>query len=151
MHFTARLETSDNGSGRWVVVPDEIAASFPVRRPPVVGTVNGVPFRSRLAVYGGRSYLGFTAPVRAQARIDVGDELNITLEADDEPRVVDIPNELAVALAGAPTARAAFDKLAFTHRKEYANWIDEAKRADTRQRRAEKAIDMLIAGTKTPR
>jgi hypothetical protein len=150
MRFSAQLQSA-NESGRWVLVPDEVAAGFATRRPAVRGTVNGVPFRSRLAVYGGRSYLGFTAPIRSEAGIELGDVLDIWMEPDEEPREVDIPAELQSALDSSPPASAAFESLAFTHRKEYATWIAEAKRDETRQRRASKAIEMLVAGASTPR
>jgi hypothetical protein len=150
MRFKAELQSA-NEAGRWVLVPDEVAAGFDSKRPAIRGTVNGVAFRSRLAVYGGQSYLGFTAAVRSAARISLGDLLDISLEADDEPRTVDVPLALSAALDASSAARAAFDALAFTHRKEYATWIAEAKQDETRARRVVKAIEMLTAGTKTPR
>jgi uncharacterized protein YdeI (YjbR/CyaY-like superfamily) len=73
------------------------------------------------------------------------------LERDDAPREVDVPAELAAALAAAePELRAAFDALAFTHRREYAEWVGEAKRDQTRLTRAAKAVDMLRDGVKHP-
>ena len=150
MKFEAELRTA-NGAGRWVEVPEEIANSFTSRRPAVRGSVNGVEFRSRLAVYGGRSYLGFTTLVQRAAGIGVGDVVQVSLEADDEPRTVEIPAELTAALSASPAARAAFDRLSFSHRREYATWIAEAKRAETRERRTTKSIDMLTGGVKTPR
>jgi uncharacterized protein YdeI (YjbR/CyaY-like superfamily) len=123
---------------------------FGEARAPVHGTVNGTPFRGRLSVYGGVTYLGLRREIREAADIDVGDELDILLERDDVPREVVVPEALRQALAAAPDARAAFDRLAFTHRREYAEWIAEARREDTRERRTAKAIEMLRAGTKHP-
>jgi hypothetical protein len=150
MRFTAELQ-SENEAGRWVLVPDKVAAAFDSRRPAVRGVVNGVAFRSRLAVYGGQSYLGFTAALRTQAGISLGDILDIELEADTEPQVVELPDALIAALSTNPVAAAAFEALAYTHRKEYASWIADAKRDETRQRRVAKAIEMLTSGTRTPR
>jgi hypothetical protein len=150
MRFKAELQSA-NESGRWVLVPESVASSFGSKRPAVRVTVNGVEFRSRLSVYGGKSYLGFTAAVRKAAGISLGDVLDISLEVDDEPRVVEVPDALAVALEGNPDAASVFSSLAFTHRKEYATWISEAKREETRERRVAKAIEMLNSGTKTPR
>jgi hypothetical protein len=150
MKFTGELRTA-SGAGRWVEVPTEVASSFASLRAAVRGTINGVEFRSRLAVYGGRSYLGLTAPVRRAAGIDVGDRIDVSLEADEELRVVAVPAEFTAALAASPAAKAAYDRLSFTHRKEYAGWIGEAKRPETRERRTNKAIDLLTSGIKTPR
>jgi hypothetical protein len=147
--FTAVVEESGRG-GRWVVVPFDAKEVFGAARPAVRGTVDGTPFRSRLAVYGGTTYLGLTKEVRAAAGIDVGATVTIVLEPDDAPREVDVPEALSRALARDKVARAAFEALAYTHRKEYAQWIAEAKRADTRDRRVARALEMLRAGTRHP-
>jgi hypothetical protein len=147
MRFTATLEESDRGGGRWVVCPFDGRTAFGAARAPVTGTVNGTPFRTRLAVYGGVTYLGFPKPVREAAGIVTGDTLDIALDRDDAPREVEVPEALAAALAADPGARATYDALSFTHRNEYARWIAEAKREDTRQRRVAKTIEALVSGS----
>jgi hypothetical protein len=142
--FTATL------GDRHVVVPLDARALWGEARPPVAGTVNGVPFRSRLMVYGGQTVLGLTNALRAEAGIGAGDEVEVVIDRDDAPREVSVPDELRAALDGDELARAAFDSLSFTHRREYAEWIAEAKREETRLRRAARAIEMLREGTKTP-
>jgi len=131
-------------------VPLDVRALWGEARPPVRGTVNGVPFRSRLAVYGGETMLGLTNAFRASAGIVEGDEVDVVIERDDEPREVEVPPALQARLDADEIARAAFEKLSFTHRREYANWIAEAKKEDTRDRRAGRAIEMLREGVKTP-
>ena len=129
-------------------VPFDGREVFGAARPAVRGTVNGTPIRSRLAVYGGVTYLGLRREVREAAGIEVGDVVDVVLELDDEPREVEIPAELDAALTD--DARAAFDALSFTHRREYAEWVGEAKRPETRARRAERAIEMLREGVRHP-
>lgn len=126
-----------------VEVPFDVKATFGKARAPVRGTVNGVAFRSTVAVYGGRSYVGFNKGLRDQAGIAPGDELTIELELDSEPRTVEVPPPLAEALERDGAAKAAFDRLSYTHRREYAEWIAGAKREETRQRRVEKTLAML--------
>jgi hypothetical protein len=136
---------------RGVVVPGDPKAEFGGARAPVAGTVNGTPFRGRLMVYGGVTYLGFRKEIRdAAGGIGEGDEVEIEIERDDAPREVKVPEALATALAGDPEARAVFDGLAFTHRKEYATWIAEAKKDETRERRVRRALEMLHGGVKHP-
>ena len=142
--FTATLED------RYVVVPLDARALWGEARPPVAGTVNGVPFRSRLMVYGGQTVLGLTNAFRKEAGIAAGVEVEVVIDRDDAPREIQIPPELRAALDGDPDAATVFDGLAFTHRREYAEWIAGAKRAETRERRAAKAIAMLREGVKTP-
>src|SRR3954454_12495227 len=116
---------------RHVVVPFDVRALWGEARPPVKGTVNGVPFRSRLMVYGGETMLGLTNALRAQAQIAPGDEVEVVIERDEAPREVEVPPALQQRLDGDATAKAAFEKLSFTHRREYASWIAEAKKAET--------------------
>jgi ribosomal protein L11 len=136
---------------RGVAVPGDPKAEFGGARAPVAGTVNGSPFRGRLMVYGGVTYLGFRREIRdAAGGIEPGDEVEVVIERDDAPREVEVPEALSGALADDPEARAVFDSLSFTHRKEYAVWIAEAKRDETRTRRIEKALAMLRGGVKHP-
>ena len=135
---------------RHVVVPLDVRALWGEARPPVRGTVNGVPFRSRLMVYGGETMLGLTNAFRASAGIVEGDEVDVVIERDDEPREVEVPPALQARLDADEIARAAFEKLSFTHRREYANWIAEAKQEKTRSRRTERALEMLREGVRTP-
>jgi hypothetical protein len=138
------------GGGRSVEVPFDAKSVFGQARPPVRGTVNGTPVRARLSVYGGRTYLGLRAEIRAAAGIAVGDRVDVVLELDDEPREVELPEALAQALAGDPGARRAYDALSFTHRREYAEWIATARREETRARRVAKALAMLNGGVEHP-
>ena len=135
---------------RHVVVPLDVRALWGEARPPVRGTVNGVPFRSRLMVYGGETMLGLTNAFRASAGIVEGDEVDVVIERDDEPREVEVPPALQARLDADEIARAAFEKLSFTHRREYADWIAQAKQETTRSRRLGRAIEMLRDGVKTP-
>ena len=150
MKFTGVLSEASGPGGRWVECPFDAAKEFGEARPPVVGTVNGAPYRTRLMRYGGKTVLGLTKQIRATIGADLGDELVIEIEKDIAPREVDVPEELAMALASDAPARKVFEGLAFTHRKEYAQWIAEAKRPETRERRVAKAVQMLVDGTKHP-
>jgi hypothetical protein len=149
MRFTAPMQRADGG-GRWVEIPAAVAVDLPQKRAPVLATVNGHPYRTRVTVYGGRSYLGLRADLRASAGIEVGDLLDVELVIDTEPRVVEEPDELRAALEGSAPARARYDSLSYTHRREYAQWIGAAKRPDTRVRRAARAVEMLLAGDTAP-
>ena len=142
--FTAVL------GARHVVVPLDVRALWGEARPPVKGTVNGVEYRSRLMVYGSETMLGLTNAFRASAGIAEGDEVEVVIERDDAPREVEVPPALQAALEGDAIARAAYERLSFTHRREYANWIAEAKQEKTRSRRTERALEMLREGVRTP-
>jgi hypothetical protein len=116
------------------------------RRFPVVATVNGYTWRTSVARMGGEFLVGLPREVREGAGVAAGDDAEVILELDTAPREVEVPPALAAALAADPQAQAIFDGLAFTHRKEYARWIIEAKRDETRERRVQQAVEMIKAG-----
>jgi hypothetical protein len=149
---THRFETvlEAEGSGVFFEVPLDVPAVFGKARAPVRGTINGHPFRSTVAVYGGRSYLPVKRDLREAAGVAAGDAVVIELEADDQPRTVDPPADLAAALAADPEAKAAFDGLSFTSQREYAEWVAGAKRETTRRRRVAQATQMLRDGRRSP-
>ncbi len=146
--FETVLQAEDGGV--FLEVPLDVPAIFGKARAPVRGTINGHPFRSTIAVYGGRSYLPVRRDLRDAAGVAAGDAVVIELEADDQPRTVDPPPDLAAALAADPEAGAAFEGLSFTHQREYAEWVAEAKREATRRRRVEQAVQMLRDGRRHP-
>ncbi|MDQ1723579.1 MAG: hypothetical protein QOG52_607 [Frankiaceae bacterium] len=149
VRFRAVLSAA-SGGGQWVLCPFDAREVFGEARPLVVATVNGHDVRTRLASYGGKTYLGLVKPLREAAGIDAGDLLDIALTRDESPREVVVPEELQAALDGAPDAAAVYEGLSFTHRKEYAVWVASATQESTRERRAAKAVEMLRAGTKHP-
>jgi hypothetical protein len=116
------------------------------KTPPVRVTVNGHTFTGRIGRMGGESLLGFNRAVREATGVEAGQELELQIELDSAPREIDMPGELTAALAGDATAREAFDGLSHTHRKEFARWVGDAKRIETRERRASEAIRMLHEG-----
>jgi hypothetical protein len=116
------------------------------KRAAVIVRIGDKQARLRLAVMGGQNLIGMSKATRAELGVDFGDEVTATIMLDETPREVEVPAELAAAFASDPEAAAAYDKLAFTHRKEYARWVAEAKKEETRQRRAAEALQMLRDG-----
>ncbi|MER5887224.1 YdeI/OmpD-associated family protein [Streptomyces sp. NPDC001941] len=125
------------------VPPEVVAALGGDARPPVTITLNGHSWKSRVALLRGRHLLGLSLANRRAAGVDVGDEVEVDLELDTEPRVVVEPPDFARALDDDPVARAAYDKLAYSHKREHVRAVESAKKPETRQRRIEKAITTL--------
>ncbi len=146
LRFQAEILAA-GGGGHAVIVPAEVAGAFPTKRIAVRALVNGHEYRSRLMVYGGKSYLGLRRDLLRAIAAAAGDEVTIELSEDTEPTPepapVTEPAELVAALDADPVARAAYDAMPPSHRREYARWIGEAKRADTRQARVAKTIRRL--------
>jgi hypothetical protein len=116
------------------------------KRFPVVAIVNGYTWRTSVARMHGEFMVGLNREVREGAGVSAGDIVTLELKLDSEPRTVDVPPALAEALDGDPEAKTTFEGLAFTHRKEFARWIEEAKREETRARRVTQALDMIRTG-----
>jgi Bacteriocin-protection, YdeI or OmpD-Associated/Domain of unknown function (DUF1905) len=140
------------GEGRLplVEVPFDVKEAYGTARPKVKATVNHVTLRTTVSVYGGRSYVGFRKEIQEAAGIRIGDRIRVRIEPDVEPREIEVPDDLARALGKDRAAGQAFERLSYTHRKEYVQWVVEAKKPETRQRRVETTIEMLRAGTKHP-
>lgn len=143
--LTFKTTLQKRGPAAAVVLDDEQVSTLGegAKRFPVRATVNGYTWRTSVARMSGEFLVGLNREVREGAGVGAGDAVEVTLELDTELREVEVPDALAAALARDPAAKAVFDGLAFTHRKEYARWVADAKREETRERRVAKALDML--------
>ncbi|MEV4537781.1 YdeI/OmpD-associated family protein [Asanoa sp. NPDC049518] len=125
------------------VPPAVVEALGGAARPPVTITVNGHTWKSRVAIMRGRHLLGLSNANRQAAGVAIGDEVEVELELDTEPRVVVEPEDFARALDDDPAARAAWDTLSHSQKREHVRAIESAKKPETRARRIEKAVATL--------
>ena len=140
--FEARV----GADGVSIELPIDVRQAFGRARPPVKARLNGYEYRTTVSVYGGRYYLGARREVRAAAGgLAPGDPVAVELELDTEPRVVEVPGDLAAAL-DREQARRSFDSFPYSHQREYVDWIEEAKRPQTRERRIAKTVEGTLAG-----
>jgi len=148
--FRVTLEKHEGSAAALLHVPFDAEKVFGTRgRVPVRCTVNGFTFRSSIFPTGeGTHYMVVNREARAGAGVEAGATITMTMERDAEPRVVRPPAELARALKANKAAQAAWDKLSYTHQKEHARAVEEAKRPETRARRVERAVAELAAGKK---
>ena len=150
--FTATVEQPDEGPGHAVAVPFDPVEVFGRSRAPVLVTVPGhEPFRTTIASYGGNGWIGLRKAQRDDLMVGAGDEITMTVEFDEVPRVAEVPAELGAALASNPDAALAFESLSFSHSREYADWVGEAKRPATRERRASQAVERILTRSASPR
>jgi hypothetical protein len=144
--FRAELRSSGSGGGGHMVeVPDHVIAKLGGKgRTPVTATFDGVSYRGSIVKMRGTMMIGVTKAIMAEAGAEVGDTITVVVENDDAPREVEVPADLAKAFRGAKGAKAEWDRLAFTHQREYAEAILDAKKPETRARRIEKTIEALL-------
>ncbi len=139
------------GSGTWVEVPFDLKQTYGKGNlVPIVATFNGtVRYQGSLAKMGGPApMLLLRNDVRDQLQVQAGDVVQVRLELDTAPRVVSLPDDVQALVDADPVAAATWETLAPSHRREYARWVDEAKRPETRQRRVEETVRKLAAGEK---
>jgi len=142
---TTILQSGKQAAG--IRIPPEIVESLGAGKvPPVVMTVNGYTYRSTVAVMGGAYMVGFNADHRAVSGIKGGDDVEVEIRLDTEPRTVELPAELAAALDAEPAAHATFDRISNSNKGWHVSQVTGAKTDETRQRRIAKSIEMLREG-----
>ena len=117
------------------------------KRVPVHVTLNGVRYRSTIAVYGGRYYVPARREICEAANLVPGGRAHVSLEVDMAPRTVAVPADLAKALSAA-RLRDAFNAFSFSHQREFVDWVTSAKRAETRAGRIPKVVAQVRAKTR---
>jgi len=148
--FKAKIEAADGG-GAYVLFPYDVEKEFGTRgKVPVKATFNDVPYTGSLIKYGYPLHmLGVPKAIREQVGKGPGDTIEVVLWKDEEERTLELPAEFE-KLIKKEGLLPFFEKLSYTHRKEYCRWITEARKEETRSRRLEKAVEMLKKGVKTP-
>jgi hypothetical protein len=146
--LTLKTTLQPRGPAAAVVLTEEQVAEIGEGKKafPVQATINSYRWAGRVSRMGGEFLLGLSREVRGAAGVEAGDEVSVHLALDEAPREVEVPPALSQALETDAAAKAAFDALAFTHRKEFARWIAEAKKDDTRERRVAQSLEMLREG-----
>lgn len=148
--FTAVINSGDGG-GAWVNVPFDVEKTFGKKRVPIRATIDGVPYRGSLVRMGGDCHmLLILKAIREKIGKHAGDKVSVTLKEDKATRKVKIPADVQKALRSKPPAGDFFGNLSYSHQREYVQWIEGAKRAETRERRIEKMLTMLTRGQRGP-
>jgi hypothetical protein len=141
-----RTTLQPRGPAAAVILTDEQVQALGTiaKTPPVRVTLNGHTFAGRVGRMGGENLIGFSKAVRkACGDVKAGDKVDVEIVLDDAPREVEMPPALAAALAAEPELRTRFEGLAYTHRKEFARSVAEAKREETRDRRVADILTRL--------
>lgn len=148
MNFRAHLQAHGK-TATGIEVPAEVVNQLGAgKKPKVCVTLNGHTYRSSIALMGGKYMVGVSAENRAAAHVKAGEEVTVALAVDSEAREVSVPADLAEALAQDPKAAQFFASLSYSNRLRHVLAIEQAKAADTRQRRIAKAVAELHEGRK---
>jgi hypothetical protein len=149
-HYKSRLVAhGPNGAWTFLKIPFNVEKMFGSKaQVKVAGTLNGFAFRSSLMPLGdGTHRMAVSKLLQAGAKARAGSVVSVSMDIDRKERVVVVPAELKRALAKNKNAAKAFEALSYSHRKEFADWVGAAKQAETRMRRAQKAVPHVLAKT----
>ena len=145
MKFTANIHQMGNNTG--IDVPTEVRDALAGGKNPLVRvTLAGHTWGSKIATMGDRLLIGVSADIRKITGVKGGETHEVEVLLDDKPRIVEAPGDLQAALDADPVAKAAWDKLAPSHKKAHVTAIEGAKAPETRLRRVQKAVEMLTQG-----
>ena len=146
MKFHTTLKQGDK-TATGIQIPNQVIESLGAgKKPPVRLTVNGYTYRSTVATVDGNFMVGFNADHRVASGLRGGDEIDVEIEVDTQPRTVDVPADLAHALDAEPRAKETFDKLSNSMKGYHVSQVIGAKTDETRQRRIVKSIAVLREG-----
>lgn len=147
MKFFVTIQLYGNNQQPGIAVPDEVVKALGSgKKPAVVVRIKDYTYRSTVAVMGGQSLLPISAEHRKGAGVAAGDEIEVEITLDTEPRVVDVPSDFAAAMDLVAEAKQYFETLSYSNKRLFVGPIEEAKTAETRQRRIDKAISLLREG-----
>jgi Bacteriocin-protection, YdeI or OmpD-Associated/Domain of unknown function (DUF1905) len=146
--FTATIEQGeDGGEAAWVVFPSDLKETYGVGNlVPVVATFDGIEYRGSIAKMGPEPLLLIRKDVRARLGKAKGATVEVNVTLDTTKREVEVPEDLLRALEAHGAAKSWFNKLSYSHRREYVQWIESAKKADTRESRVARAVELLAEG-----
>lgn len=149
--FDAMIQKHESLNSGFIEFPYDVKKEFGKGRVKVRAVIDGYEYHGSLVKMGGDCHwIGINQDVRRAIGKNPGDSVHVFITEETEERRVEIPEDLMNAMNEAPGVFAFFDKLSFTHKKEYVRWITEAKREETRKSRLVKAIEMMKNRVKTP-
>jgi Bacteriocin-protection, YdeI or OmpD-Associated/Domain of unknown function (DUF1905) len=140
--FETVLEKHENMNATGITIPFDVEKVFGAKRVPVKVWINGVEYRSTVMKMSGKFMMAVPKIFREAAHIKAGETITVSMEKDTEKRAVEVPPDLAEALAKAGLTDD-FAKMSFTHQKEYVKAVEDAKREETRIKRIEKTVEQI--------
>lgn len=141
--FKTELMKSVDSEATWIELPFDVQKVYGAKRAKVRVWINGAEYRGSAVRMGSECYMvGVPKVFRDAAGIKAGDSVEVTMEQDNDPRIVTLPDDLAQAIDKAGV-RGAWDKLSYTHRKENAREVEGTKGAELRATKVQKIVRML--------
>ncbi len=149
--FQVELEKAGKTKATKIYIPFDVEEIFGAKRVPVCGTINGADFRSTIFRMSERYMMPVPKKLRDAANVRDGDTIEVVMERDTQKRVIEPTEDLAKALNENSDAKAIWENLSYTHKKEYVSAIESAKKAGTRIKRIKKTVEELLKKKNLPK
>lgn len=147
--FEVILKKPEGIDGAYFLVPFDVPEAYGTKaQVKVRGTIDGYPYRGSIANMGEGHCMVVKKEIRQAIGKSAGDTVKVVMKIDREPRIVVVPEDFQQALENHPDAKEIFENFAYTHKKEYVEWIESAKKQETRENRINKALEMIADGRK---
>jgi bifunctional DNA-binding transcriptional regulator/antitoxin component of YhaV-PrlF toxin-antitoxin module len=143
MKFMAEIKKHEGIDGAYVEIPFDVEAAFGSKRVKVKATFDSAAYRGSIVNMGGCFMIGMTQAIRKEIGKQPGDIIEVTVEKDEEERIIEMPEDFLVILTQNREAKTFYETLSFTNKKDYVKWITDAKREETRNSRVQKAVQLL--------
>lgn len=141
--FDAVITKVNGKNASYITPPFDIQEVYGSKRVKVKATFDGIPYIGSIVIMGGTTMLGITQELRNQLNKSYGDTIHVTLEKDEEERVVELSDDIMNQLNSHPKAKAFYYRLSYSHKRQYVLWVESSKKEETRLTRIEKMILML--------
>lgn len=143
--FNAIIKEVKGKGGAYIEIPFNVEEVFEAKRVKVKATFDGEPYRGSVVRMGTECHIiGITKAIRDKINKGIGDEVLVTMEKDSEERIIVVPLDLKLKLEDNVEANNYWNKLSYSNKKKYVNWIESAKKQETRNKRLEASIEKLI-------
>lgn len=143
MEFDAVIKKPDGVNGAYVQIPYDVESEYGSRRVKVKAYFDGHLYRGSIVRMGGIHVIGMTQVIRGIINKDPGDTVHVRIEKDMDERALELPENFTKLLDAEPEAKDFYETLSYTHKKEYAVFLTQAKKEETKQARMSKALERL--------
>lgn len=139
--FEAVIKKLEDKNGAYIEIPFDVEKEFGAKRVKVKAKFDSIEYRGSIVKMGTPCYIiGITKDIRNKLGKDQGDTISVEVEKDEEERIVEVPEDLAKAMGENPGAKEFYESLSYSGKRKYVNWINGAKKVETREKRIFEAM-----------
>lgn len=142
--FNARMIQNENMNASYIEIPFDVEEVFGAKRVKVKALLDGFEYRGSIVRMKTKCHiLGITQEMRTKMGKTFGDMVTVELQKDEDVRAVILPDDFSKILSKNEKAQSFYNTLSFSNQNNFCQWIESAKKEETRQKRIHEAIQKL--------